>query len=205
MDRNNSTKYQYMSSISKTYQEEAPVQEIVQDLVSIIEQSRCKVASYVNQEITLMYWQIGKYILQRIDFQDKAEYGKKIVATVSQQLTERYGSGYTPTALFRMLKVARIYPDEKTLATLSQQLTWSHLVELITIEQETKRLFYQNMAIQQRWSLRQLRKHEDEMLYERTLIAAQPEEKQIVALSQMEEGELTPDLLLKSSYIIDFL
>ena len=75
-----------MSSISKTYQEEAPVQEIVQDLVSIIEQSRCKVASYVNQEITLMYWQIGKYILQRIDFQDKAEYGKKIVATVSQQL-----------------------------------------------------------------------------------------------------------------------
>lgn len=194
-----------MSSISKTYQEEAPVQEIVQDLVSIIEQSRCKVASYVNQEITLMYWQIGKYILQRIDFQDKAEYGKKIVATVSQQLTEKYGSGYTPTALFRMLKVARIYPDEKTLATLSQQLTWSHLVELITIEQETKRLFYQNMAIQQRWSLRQLRKHEDEMLYERTLIAAQPEEKQIVALSQMEEGELTPDLLLKSSYIIDFL
>lgn len=98
-----------MSSLSKTYQEETPVQEIVQDLVSIIEQSHCKVASYVNQEITLMYWQIGKYILQRIDFQDKAEYGKKIVATVSQQLTERYGSGYTPTALFRMLKVARIY------------------------------------------------------------------------------------------------
>ena len=83
------------------------------------------------------------------------------LATVSQQLTERYGSGYTPTALFRMLKVARIYPDEKTLATLSQQLTWSHLIELITIEQETKRLFYQNMAIKQRWSLRQLRKHED--------------------------------------------
>ena len=181
------------------------VQQMEQDIVAIIEQTRCKVASYINQEVTLMYWHIGQYILQQINYQEKAEYGKKIVATLSQLLTERYGRGYTQTALFRMLKVARLYPDEQILATVSQQLTWSHLVELVTINQDTKRLFYQQMAIQQRWSLRQLRKHEDEMLYERTLIAAQPEEEQMASLSRLEQGELAPELLLKSSYIVDFL
>ena len=181
------------------------VQQMEQDIVAIIEQTRCKVAAYINQEVTLMYWHIGQYILQQINYQEKAEYGKKIVATLSQLLTERYGRGYTQTALFRMLKVARLYPDEQILATVSQQLTWSHLVELVTINQDTKRLFYQQMAIQQRWSLRQLRKHEDEMLYERTLIAAQPEEEQIEALYRLEQGELAPELLLKSSYVVDFL
>ena len=105
------------------------VDDILQGIVQIVEQARTHVAIYVNQELTMMYWHIGKYILQEINYQDKAEYGKKIVATLSQLLSSRYGSGYTKTALFRMLKVVRLYPDEQTVATLSQQLTWSHLIE----------------------------------------------------------------------------
>jgi hypothetical protein len=133
---------------------ELAFQKILQGVVEIIEQSRQRVAVYVNQELTLMYWHVGKFVLQKIDYQEKAEYGKKIVATLSQQLTERYGKGFTTSALFRMLKVARVYPDEQIMATLSQQLTWSHFVDLITIEQEAKRLFYQQMSIEQRWSTR---------------------------------------------------
>lgn len=95
------------------------------------------------------------------------------MATLSQQLTERYGKGFTVSALFRMLKAARVYPDEQIMAALSQQLTWSHFVELITIEQDAKRLFYQQMSAQQHWSSRQLHKYEDAMLYERSLIAAE--------------------------------
>ena len=97
---------------------ELAFQKILQGVVEIIEQSRQRVAVYVNQELTLMYWHVGKFVLQKIDYQEKAEYGKKIVAT------------------------------------LSQQLTWSHFVDLITIEQEAKRLFYQQMSIEQRWSTR---------------------------------------------------
>ena len=84
---------------------------ILDGVISIIEQSRRNVAVYVNQEMTMMYWHVGHFILQEINYQDKSEYGQKIVATLSQQLTERYGSGFTTTALFRMLKVARYYPD----------------------------------------------------------------------------------------------
>ena len=125
-------------------------QAILQGVVEIIEHSRQSIAVYVNQEITMMHWHVGKFVLQQINYEDKAEYGKKIVAT------------------------------------LSQQLTWSQLVELITIEQEPKRLFYQQMSIRQRWSSRQLRKYEDAMLYERSLIAAKPEDKQI---AQMERAK----------------
>ena len=180
-------------------------QAILQGVVEIIEHSRQSIAVYVNQEITMMHWHVGKFVLQQINYEDKAEYGKKIVATLSQQLTERYGKGFTVSAIFRMLKVARLYPDEHIMATLSQQLTWSQFVELITIEQEPKRLFYQQMSIRQRWSLRQLRKYEDAMLYERSLIAAKPEDKQIAQMEDLEPGELTPDMVLRSSYVLDCL
>ena len=181
------------------------LQGILDGVISIIERSRRNVAVYVNQEMTMMYWHVGKFILQEINYQDKSEYGQKIVATLSQQLTERYGSGFTTTALFRMLKVARYYPDEQIVVTLSQQLSWSHFVEFITIEQDAKRLFYQQMSAQQHWSLRQLRKYEDSMLYERTLIAAKPEDTQIATMSHLEQGELTPDMLLRSTYVVDYL
>ena len=83
-------------------------QAILQGVVEIIEHSRQSIAVYVNQEITMMHWHVGKFVLQQINYEDKAEYGKKIVATLSQQLTERYGKGFTVSALFRMLKVARV-------------------------------------------------------------------------------------------------
>lgn len=74
------------------------------------------------------------------------------------------------------LKIARLYNDEKMVATLSQQLTWSHFIELAAISQPNKRLFYQQMSIVNSWSVRQLRDQEDAMAYERSLIAAKPDD-----------------------------
>jgi predicted nuclease of restriction endonuclease-like (RecB) superfamily len=90
-------------------------------------------------------------------------------------------------------------------ATLSQTLTWSHLIELATIDNQAQRLFYQKMCIEQRWSTRQLIRQQDAMLYERTLIAAKPEDEQVALIDNLEPGELTPEMVLKSSYVVDFL
>ena len=76
-------------------------QEILHGVIDIIEQSRKRVAVYVNQELTMMHWHVGQFVLQKINYQEKAEYGQKIVATLSQQLTERYGKGFTVSALSR--------------------------------------------------------------------------------------------------------
>lgn len=90
-------------------------------------------------------------------------------------------------------------------ATLSQTLTWSHFLELITIEDNNKRLFYQQMGISEHWSVRQLRDKQDEMAYERSLIAVKPEDEIVKTLEKVSPTHMEPDVVLRNSYILDFL
>ena len=105
-----------------------------------------------------------------------------------------------------MVNVAKIYPDKEMFATLSQTLSWSHLIQLTAINDKAKRTYYQQMCIAQRWSLRELRKNEEAMLYERALIATKPEQDIIQQLNHTSSSNnLTPELVFKSSYVLDFL
>ena len=178
---------------------------ITEGVGHIIEQSKHTIAVYLNSEVSMTYWRIGKYIAEELDAIGEEKYGSKIVSTVSRLLTERFGKGYQRANLFRMLKVAREFPNEEIVSTLSRQLTWSHFVELSVIPQPAKRLFYQQMSIVNGWSVRQLRDQEDAMAYERTLIAAKPEDEQIKVLTTVTKSDITPDVILKSSYVVDFL
>ncbi len=140
-----------------------------------------------------------------MEYRTYSAYGKKILATLSQRLTARYGRGYTYSALTRMMKVARLYSDSEMFAMLSQTLSWSHFLELITIEDETKRLFYQQMSIGDHWSVQQLRDKHDEMAYERSLIAAKPDDEKVKKLENITVQQTEPDVVLKSSYVLNFL
>ena len=171
----------------------------------IIEQSKHTIAVYLNSEVSMTYWRIGKYIAGELDAIGEEKYGSKIVATVSRQLTAQFGKGYTRDAIFRMVKVARAYPNEEIVGTLSRQLTWSHFIELSEIHESSKRLFYQQMSILNHWSVRQLRDQEDAMAYERSLIAAKPDDEQVKVLTTVTQGDIAPDIILKSSYVVDFL
>lgn len=93
----------------------------------------------------------------------------------------------------------------KIVATVSRQLSWSHFIELAEISDTTKRLFYQQMSILYHWSVRQLRDQEDKMTHERSLIAAKPEDEQVKVLANVTEGDITLDVILKSSYVVDSL
>ena len=150
-------------------------------------------------------WNVGKYIIDDMEYRTYSAYGKKILATLSQRLTARYGRGYTYSALTRMMKVARLYSDSEMFAMLSQTLSWSHFLELITIEDETKRLFYQQMSIGDHWSVQQLRDKHDEMAYERSLIAAKPDDEKVKKLENITVQQTEPDVVLKSSYVLNFL
>ena len=124
---------------------------------------------------------------------------------MSQRLTERYGKGYSYSAVTRMMKVAQCYSDEEMFATLSQTLTWSHFLELVTIENDTKRLFYQQMSIAEHWSIRQLREKQDGMAYERSLLAVKPEDEIVKTLERVTPTHMEPDAVLRNSYVLDFL
>lgn len=171
----------------------------------LIEQTTRRVAVSLNAEITNMYWLIGDYIITQVHYESYSRYGGQILATLSQRLTERFGKGYTYSALTRMVKVAREYPDFAMFATLSQTLSWSHFVELSSIDDKTKRLFYQQLCLAEHWSLRTLRQKQDVMLYERSLIATKSDAEITAQLKEVSCENMTPDVVFKSSYILDFL
>ena len=174
-------------------------------VTEIIDNSKKQVAVYVNAHSSMTFWNVGKYIIEDLNYQTYSAYGQNILATLSQRLMARYGKGFTYSALTRMMKVARIYNDPEMFATLSQTLTWSHFLELITIEDDTKRLFYQQMGIAEHWSVKQLRNKQDEMAYERSLLAVKPDDMMVKTLENISPHHMEPDVVLKSSYILDFL
>lgn len=154
----------------------------------------------------MLYWRIGRRINDEVLQGERAEYGKQIVATLSQQLTEEYGSGFSYSALTRMMKFAEVFPDPEIVATLSQQLSWSHFRELLPLEQPLQRDFYAEMCRVERWSVRTLRDKIDSMLYERTALSKKPEaliREELDALR--DQDRISPDLVFRDPYVLDFL
>ena len=180
-------------------------EHLYEGVSEIIDNAMQRVTVYVNAQSSMTFWNVGRYIIDDMDYQTYSAYGQKILATLSQRLMARYGKGYTYSALTRMMKVARVYSDGEMFAMLSQTLTWSHFLELVTIEDNTKRLFYQQMGVVEHWSVKQLRAKQDEMAYERSLIAAKPNDEITKTLERICPQHMEPDVVLKSSYVLDFL
>lgn len=181
-------------------------ESLLQDLRGLIEEARSTVATTVNAVLTMMYWRIGKRINEEVLKGDRAEYGKEILATLSQQLVQEYGSGFSYSALTRMVRFAEAFPDREILATLSQTLSWSHFRELLPLDKPLQRDFYAEMCRLERWSVRTLRQKIGSMLYERTALSKKPEELARLELQALrEEDKLSPDLVFRDPYFLDFL
>ena len=179
---------------------------LVADVRSMITQTREGVARVVNQGMTLLYWRIGKRIQAEVLGNQRAEYGEEIVATLSRQLVEEFGTGFSEKSLRRMVQFATVFSEGEILATLSRQLSWSHFKEIIPLKDDLQRDFYAEMCRVERWSVRTLRKKIDSMLFERTAISKKPEEVARAELAGLrKEDRLTPDLVFRDPYILDFL
>lgn len=185
---------------------EVTLQEsLITDLRTLINEARNKVALIVNTEITLLYWHIGKRINEEVLGNQRAEYGKQIVSTVSRQLTEEYGKGFNEKSLRRMMQFAELFPDFQIVAPLARQLSWSHFLMLFPIKDPLSREFYLTMSVSERWTKRTLRNKIDSMLYERTAISSKPEEVIKTELANLRDNEiLSPDLVFKSPYFLEF-
>ena len=117
----------------------AKTENIFKDIKTLIEQTKQNVAIKVNSALSMMYWQIGKYINDDILQNKRADYGKEIVSTLSAQLTKEYGKGYSKRNLLNMIKFNQLFPDIQIVQALIAQLTWTHFKQLIYIEEPLKR------------------------------------------------------------------
>lgn len=178
---------------------------LIQDLRQIIDQSRCHVAATANYALTTMYWHIGERINREILGNERAEYGKQIVSTVSTQLQTEYGrNGFEERTIRRMMKFAQTFPDFQILTTLLSKLSWTHFLIVMSLKDELQREFYLTMAAVERWSKRTLQSKIDGMLYERTAISGKPEEFIKKELSTLrDDNVITPDLVFKNPYFLE--
>lgn len=119
----------------------------------------------------MVFWNTGNRINKDILFEQRAEYGKKIVSTLSTQLVSRYGRNFELRNLRRMMQFAHEFTDIKIVSTLSTQLSWSHFVELFAIKNIDARNFYASKIAEEQWSVKLTRKQIAQKAYERTEIA----------------------------------
>jgi predicted nuclease of restriction endonuclease-like (RecB) superfamily len=171
----------------------------------LIEESKQQVYKTINTQLTLLYWHIGKNLYQSLKNYDSS-YGQNILATVSQELTNNFGKGYSASALSRMLIFYNTFSNLKILATLSHNLSWSHFIELITVKDNTARLYYTELCRNENWSVRQLRGRIDSMLFERTAISKKPQKLIKEELAKLRQKGIThPDIVFRDKYLFDFL
>jgi hypothetical protein len=115
---------------------------LYQSIKGLIERSRSQVVAQVNQTLVLTYWQVGKIIKTEVLQAERSQYGEATLKQLAARLSRDYGTGFSYSSLTRMAKFYHYMPDQRIVATLSQQLSWSHFIEVIKIEDELKREFY---------------------------------------------------------------
>lgn len=169
--------------------------KLFDEVRTIIEQGKRQVTAQVNSTLTLTYWNIGKTINKNVLQNQRAEYGKQVVKSLSAELVKNYGRSFEARNLRRMMQFAELFPDISIVSTLSTQLTWSHFIELLAIKKKEARIFYANQIADNQWSIRETRSQIERKAYERAEIA---NIKHSLSETQLQHS-------FKDPYFLDFL
>ena len=165
------------------------------------EAGRAAALTSINRELLLSYWEIGQYIVEyEQQGSAKATYGKQLIKQLSTDLTARYGSGFSLTNLKKM---RLLYTTYRKSQTLSDQLGWSHYTELLLVKNDLARSFYEQQSINERWSVRELKRQKASSLYERMAVSKSKEE--ILEMSRKGKHVARPQDLLREPYVFEFL
>ena len=155
----------------------------------------------VRRQLVLTYWGIGRHIVEFEQMgHEKAVYGSRLLETLSKDLSHELGKGFNRSNLIYMRFAYLKYPN---LNNLSHELTWGHLVELLKIDHELERSFYEKQTVLEKWTVRELKRQKDTSLFLR--LAASQDKAGVFQLA--EKGRLVeqPEDLLRDPYVFEFL
>ncbi len=125
---------------------EIEVNQVYNNISKLIVNTKNKVQQNLNSEMVILYWKVGKTIREEVLKESRAEYGSEVITNLSIQLKEEYGRGYSRRNLFNMVKLYDTYTDFEIVQTLSAQLSWSHFIELLRLDEPLKTEFYITMT-----------------------------------------------------------
>jgi len=179
-----------------------PTDDIPQDgeafvayVVALVEQGRRVAAVQVNAALTVTYWLVGRAISVNALRNGRADYGREILASLGQELGARFGAGFDPSNLSRMVSFARQFPDFARVSELARQLSWTHVKALVAVKSEAARAFYADEAAAKHLSVRELR----------TAIERKAYERREIANAQIPEGSAVPRDTFRDPLILDAL
>jgi predicted nuclease of restriction endonuclease-like (RecB) superfamily len=162
-------------------------------VVAIIENRKYRAAARVNQETTLMFWEVGQYISQTVLGNDRAAYGKQILSELATKLIAQYGNSFAERNLYRMAQFSGQFSDLEILSPLATKLSWSHFIELLPLKDDEARMYYATNAAALGYGTKELRRQISRKAFERREIAN----------TELGDGSAVPFNVFKDPYLLD--
>ncbi len=176
-------------------------QNLLEQISTTYTQGRVAAMQAVNAQLIETYWQVGRHI---VEFEQggklRADYGKSLINNLATDLNVRHGKGFSRSNLVYMRLLYLRYPISQK---PSHQLSWSHYVELLKLDDELERSFYEKQAIAERWSVPELKRQKASALFLR--LAASKDKAGILQLAAQGQLVAQPSDLLREPYVFEFL
>ncbi len=174
---------------------------LIDSIIVILQKSKDNAYRAVNMELINCYWLIGKYIIEyEQDGNIKAEYGKQLLDQLSKDLSAKFGKGFSRTNVVYIRLFYIKYPISQT---VSDQLSWSHYIELLSINDDLERSFYETQTKLENWSVRELKRQKSTGLFQR--IALSKDKNEILKLAKQGFVAQNEKDFIKQPYIFEFL
>lgn len=178
----------------------------LKDIKKIVATARYTAFSAVNTQMIKAYFEIGKKIIkEEQNGYNRAEYGVKLLESISKELTKEFGRGFSVTSLKNMRLFYKIYKEKISQSVTDElyKLTWTHYCELIKIDDETKRNYFEKYAIKENLSVRDLKRQIYSLHYERLLMSK--DKNALIEFEKKGNVPIKPEELIKDPYILEFL
>lgn len=174
---------------------------LVEQIGNLLKKGRDKVNYAVNTILVETYWNIGKYIVEyELKGNQRAEYGEALGKRLSSDLTRAYGKGFSHSNIVYMRKFYLAFPKSQT---LSDKLSWSHYIEILKVDDPLEISFYAAQCEKENWSVRELKRQRDSMLFQR--LALSKDKDGVLALAQKGMEIQEPADIIKDPYVLEFL
>ena len=189
---------------------DAELLSLADKIVAVIEEGKHALAISISETIKTTYWQIGRHIVEfEQEGNRRAKYGTSLLTNLAKILRVRAGKGYSRPNLNNMRKFYLLFPkcqtsDKSALNfQTSDKLTWSHICELITIDDDLEREFYAKECIAENWTVDYLHRQKESGLFMR--LAMSKDKEGILALAEKGQEVQTPEDVVKATYTLEFL
>lgn len=178
--------------------------KLITQIESLLDKARNQVAVQINNTLLVTYMEIGRLIVEdMMEHHDDEDYQKATITTISKDLTNKFGKGFSRANIWNMMA---FYKEYGSVQTVSERLSWSHYCELLSISDKDKRHFYEVECINSKWSVRELRRQISSSLFERLLLSNGEANKQRVLDLALKGNEIAkPEDIVKDPYVFEFL